>query len=119
MKAFLVCALLGAAALRSSPAPPFCTLAEVKRSTTPSHACLPCHDGTVATSRHSGHIGAAYFEKAASGAYSLRASGPVAPVLLVEGRVECTSCHDGRSAERHALALPMARSALCTACHER
>lgn len=37
---------------------------------------------------------------------------------LPEGRVTCLSCHDGASGQPKHVALPMARSELCFACHD-
>lgn len=119
MKAFLVCALLGAAALLSGPPPGICTLPDAERSSTRSDACLSCHDGSVASDRHSTHVHVSYLEYMRTGRYALRPYGPVRPVLLVEGRVECTSCHDGHAGQPHALAATLAGSALCRSCHER
>jgi hypothetical protein len=37
-----------------------------------------------------------------------------AAVPLVDGKVECTTCHDGRSASAHRV---VEYATLCTACH--
>jgi predicted CXXCH cytochrome family protein len=39
-------------------------------------------------------------------------------LVLVDGKVACTTCHDPRSLEHGRTALPMSRSAMCFACHD-
>jgi len=101
-------------------APPLCQLGSVDRASTPSRLCIGCHDGTVTAAggvalRGEHPVGVHYQAALARRPEMLR---PVpAALVLVAGRIECTTCHDGASPERFHIALPMARSALCLSCH--
>ncbi|HET7827167.1 MAG TPA: hypothetical protein VFK90_17655 [Anaeromyxobacter sp.] len=97
-----------------------CLLRWARRSTTPATKCLTCHDGSAARpidhlSNGSHPVGVSY--DAASVRVPLlrpRAALP-AQVVLVDGEVACTSCHDWRSQTPHRVALSVGE--LCTACH--
>ncbi len=98
-----------------------CALAGAARERTASVSCLSCHDGTVGASIGVGHgyhpVGTDYFRaRYGRPAAVLRPDLPPA-LVLVDGKVECTTCHDGASRERSLTALPMSRSALCFGCH--
>lgn len=106
--------------------------------------CLSCHDGTVAKA-----TGGGVWKKSSGNTRSARITGtghgtsdhPVGvdfpqfqkgyhpitfvtargAVLLPDGRVECTSCHDPHdmSGAAHMLVMSNARSALCLTCHKK
>ena len=95
-----------------------CALAVVDRKTTSSSKCLGCHDGSVSKliPTHSGvdvHPSGRVYP--ANGAYHPASTlGP--EVVLVNGRLECTSCHDGAAKTRNHVVQP-ARVHLCQVCH--
>jgi predicted CXXCH cytochrome family protein len=102
-----------------------CLLRWARRSTTPATRCLQCHDGSAAkpidhlgggpSSRGSHPVGVAYAVGLARIPH-LRPQGSLpAEIVLVNGELACTSCHDGRSSAPHKVAMPVGR--LCTACH--
>jgi predicted CXXCH cytochrome family protein len=106
-----------------------CQLASVDRRTTASARCLACHDGSAApavvrSTRVAAPLGdhqvdADYAQaRLRRGFARLRDPRELGPALpLVDGKVACTTCHAGDSRERAHVALPMAGSALCFACH--
>jgi predicted CXXCH cytochrome family protein len=124
-------ALASAAAARDAPAladpdPETCGLQRVDRAATPSSDCMSCHDGSAAgavgfSMRAGGggmdHPVAVDYDAASArhpGRYAPRGTLP-ASVPLVNGRVECTSCHDGASTAPNHVAAEAAQ--LCYACH--
>jgi hypothetical protein len=119
--AALVC--LGAGAASASE----CELARVDRARTTSQRCMTCHDGSVGSpifyatrpgggAPLPGHpVGIEYAP------YPARLPALYAPasrlppeVALVNGRVECTTCHDARAQTPDHVVLT---NGLCTACH--
>ncbi len=103
-----------------------CTLPRVDRATTTSHACVACHDGSVGPDigfqmRAGGGGGMSHPVTVEYGVAAARSPAQYAPasalpreVPLVNGRVECTSCHDGASAApKHVVEVAQ----LCNACH--
>jgi predicted CXXCH cytochrome family protein len=102
-----------------------CTLALVDRATTTSRACLSCHDGSMATSMHTGlrpegghPVDVSYEQARVRLPSMLRAAGALPETLpLPEGMVTCTTCHDGASDGPQHLAVTTRASALCTSCH--
>jgi predicted CXXCH cytochrome family protein len=95
-----------------------CLLRWARRSTTPATRCLTCHDGSAARpfdhlSNGSHPVGVAY-DASRVPLLRPRAALP-AQVVLVNGEVACTSCHDGRSATPHRVAMTVGD--LCIACH--
>lgn len=97
-----------------------------------SDACLGCHDGTSARAMHveGNHpVGVDYERLAVQRAASLRPSsspsglgGTIAEDLLINGRVECSSCHDPHAAHGSGttrLRVSNQGSRLCLTCHER
>lgn len=102
-----------------------CELSRADRRTTPSHACMSCHDGSAGTGvafqmrrdaagmSHPVSVDYRAAEAAHPGRY--RPAGALPPeVPLVRGKVECTSCHDGASPDpRRVVAI----RDLCVACH--
>jgi len=114
-------------------------------------ACLSCHDGTVAldafggvpgsalridsASRigpdlsHSHPVGFVYDSSLAARDGELHdpataesgLGGTISEDMLVNGRLECSSCHDAHNRNGHPKMLIMsnARSALCLTCHDK
>ena len=106
--------------------------------------CMRCHDGTMAkdmfgglappsaaNKRHptiltTGHgrtnhpVGVAYpsFDKDFRPISAILSEGKV---LLPDGKIECTSCHDphNQSGQRYMLVKSNRRSALCLTCHKK
>ncbi len=64
-------------------------------------------------------VGVAYEASAQSRTLKLkpRARLPEA-IVLVQGRIECTTCHSGQGFGDGRTVLPVAGSTLCFACHE-
>jgi len=101
-----------------------CVLPTVDRARTRSAVCLTCHDGTVGATMHAvageleGHPIERTYEGVllASGRLRARADLP-AQLVLPEGVVACTTCHDGGAPAPSRLAVPMTGSALCLSCH--
>jgi predicted CXXCH cytochrome family protein len=91
----------------------------------PSAACLTCH---TAQSVDSHSIGVVYDSVQPLSRTHLRRSSSlsglgstVAADLLVDGKVECTSCHEGHDVEaeqRYRLRNGLTQTKLCLACHE-
>ena len=103
-----------------------------------SKLCLSCHDGTVALDNFGGGAGDLAANAISTGDLGTNISDdhPVsityvpgtetgqdaelvaAPVLLIDGKVECASCHDVHD-DTHGNFLVMANtaSALCLECH--
>ena len=108
-----------------------CELASacLDRSATSSQLCLTCHDGSVAGAVHtraeSSHPYDIEYWRAEGrppgpgGTFRPTAELPV-ELVLVDGRVVCTTCHDYRAdPERDAwTALPVTASELCRGCHD-
>jgi predicted CXXCH cytochrome family protein len=101
-----------------------CELSRMDRARTPSTACMQCHDGTAGPGvpaemagggGRSHPVGVDYADAAyrKPERYNPASSLP-RDVPLVEGRIACTTCHDG------ALTTPqhvVQRPGLCLACH--
>jgi predicted CXXCH cytochrome family protein len=103
-----------------------CELAWAPREKTTSRDCLLCHDGSVAKgtdvrlqatgdSRGANHAVGMLYANTRRG-LRLR-SAPAKELVLVDGRVECTTCHAPRGFGAACTALPNEGSALCLACH--
>jgi predicted CXXCH cytochrome family protein len=101
-----------------------CELRGADRARTPSHRCTACHDGTAATSvafSTRGNAGGSHpvgvdYDGAARPFARLKPRAAVPPTVpLVDGRVECTSCHDGASPRRARVAN---ERDLCIVCHD-
>jgi predicted CXXCH cytochrome family protein len=127
----LALTLAAAPALAAAAPPPTeapCTLPRVDRARTGSRACIGCHDGSIGLGaahalaggapggEHPVDVSYARAFARQPGSYRSAFDLPRA-VVLPEGRVACTSCHDAASAEPHRAAVPMGGSALCFTCH--
>ena len=99
-----------------------CELPFVNRGTTKAVRCYGCHDGTIAPSpRHPGdHPVDVKYEPVREAAPRYAMQLP-ASLVLVGGRVTCTTCHEyrGDASYPHWTAMSMVGSALCLACHEK
>jgi predicted CXXCH cytochrome family protein len=99
-----------AVALAPGPAEPTPTSGK-ERATTPVAVCLECH-GDMAH----GHPTEIRYSDAVLENRELARPETLPPQLpLVDGKVACTTCHDGASTEKKYLALPQRQ--LCLACH--
>jgi predicted CXXCH cytochrome family protein len=99
-----------------------CELPVVDRDATPTQRCYGCHDGTVAPSTLHGAgdhpVDVSYVEARETKSRYAMMLPPA--LVLVRGRVTCTTCHEyrGDASYPHWTAMSMAGSALCLACHE-
>jgi hypothetical protein len=125
--------LVGAASPHAASRPPSlgpCELATADRRATPSHRCVACHDGTIAASwvplplpgtagdgEHPVEVDYERARIARRDAHLRPASELPASLPLVGGKVACTTCHAADSKERGHVAVTLARSAMCFACH--
>jgi predicted CXXCH cytochrome family protein len=103
-----------------------CGLAWAPRATTDGSNCLSCHAladtpaGRIMRRHAAGdHGGGIDYQVARRrGALHLRATEELSSeIVLVGGRVTCTSCHDGASGERKHLATRGGMASLCVSCH--
>lgn len=105
-----------------------CELQDAARAETPSGVCLACHDGSasdpVAFSAGAHGTGADahpldvdYFDASTRDRRLAQPYDLPRIVVLVNGAVACTSCHDGGSPYHARIAGGMAR--LCASCHRR
>jgi predicted CXXCH cytochrome family protein len=102
-----------------------CELSRVDRARTPSTACTGCHAGAVGPGRTfemaaggrgmSHPVGVDYVDATAPAPerYAPAAELP-GDVPLVDGKIECTTCHDGALATKNQV---IASKRLCLACH--
>lgn len=109
-----------------------CALGRVSRRTATTASCLACHDGISAGGVNYGGPGMAQGYSHGSHPvdvdYNLASLKPhtkfqplsalPSSIVLQDGKVTCTSCHDGSSPEAHHTAMPMYRSRLCYGCHD-
>lgn len=89
--------------------------------------CLSCHDGTMAHEIRFGrhHTGVSYELARTTGRANLRPSSSksglgrtIAADMLVDGRVQCASCHiDARFAGESSLRVSARNGRLCVTCH--
>jgi hypothetical protein len=102
-----------------------CELRGADRATTPSVRCMACHDGGAGQpiefpmggdqDSMSHPVDVDYAATAAR--HPDRYASPAAlprEVPLVQGKVSCTSCHDGASPDPRHVAIP---ERLCQSCH--
>lgn len=92
----------------AEPAPEGCALAAPGSAAVASSACIGCHP------RHGHPVGLDYGPAYARSRWNYRSPEEVVRrgVLLPEGRIECVTCHDGRSPWKHRIALPPGAPAL-------
>ena len=98
-----------------------CLLSWVRRSKAGTERCITCHDGSAGPAVHVGpgggrnhSVGVRYDETKSH--TMLRPAAMLPPELvLVNGAVDCTSCHDGSSRLPHRIAVTPER--LCAGCH--
>jgi predicted CXXCH cytochrome family protein len=114
-------------ALRGGSFETDCELRTADRAATPAAACLACHDGSVGTGvsfqmRAMNRPGFDHpvdvdYARAALRDRRLLPPALLPPdVVLVNGRVACTTCHDGGGTERgHTV---RGREDLCRSCHQ-
>jgi predicted CXXCH cytochrome family protein len=100
-----------------------CELPVVQRDVTPTAKCYGCHDGTIAPASLHGS-GDHPVDVSYEGAREVRPQYAMrlpSALVLVGGRVTCTTCHEyrGDASYPHWTAMSMAGSALCLACHEK
>ncbi len=121
-----VAALVAVTAGTDGRAAETCELQRTDRARTPSQRCIACHDGVVgpgvtfkmtAGNRpgmdHPVEIPYGPVAEANGDRYVPEAALP-ADVPLVDGKIACTSCHDGASRTPKHVIDPMK---LCYACH--
>lgn len=106
-----------------------CELSRPALTRMTSRQCLGCHDGSVGVHADVGladPLGGSHPVDLDYEAVRLSKASTLVPAALLpaaialdDGKVTCTSCHDGASAEPHRTSLTMERSALCQACHAR
>jgi len=107
----------------AAPAASACTLALVQdRATTPSSACMTCHDGSKAVDARTGHRYDIDYRSAFT--QDLRPQPDVfnPRIVLSNGKVTCLSCHDPSSSLGSHLASPLdgpVERRMCVACHPR
>jgi hypothetical protein len=85
-----------------------CALTGPDSASIPSPTCARCHP------RHGHPVDLSYASSYARASWSLRTAAEVVRrgVRLPEGRLECVTCHDGRSPWKHRIALPRGAPAL-------
>lgn len=119
----------GAVSSPSHAAPnPVCELGWAERSRTPSRACIACHDGTASPapvelfsmglpgSSMSHPVDVDYSAAYGRDPEHYLPPGALPPdVPLVDGKVTCTSCHDGASPDPKRVTNPIG---LCQSCHQ-
>lgn len=98
-----------------------CALDGTDRATTPVRACTGCHGphgvGFALAATHPVDVDYAAAAAASTGDRALRTASTLPrDLVLVDGVVTCTTCHDARSRLPFRLARSGAR-ALCVACH--
>jgi predicted CXXCH cytochrome family protein len=121
---------LGAAALAVAGAraagESTCELEGSIRAATSSRSCMACHDGSAAKPVPTGWrafgpvtshpVGIDYAQAAARHPATYTPASQLPPeVVLVGGKVECTTCHDGASTLPARVANTSGE--LCLACH--
>ncbi len=103
------------------------------RGPTNSVVCLACHDGALASNIFPNSSGFAASDLRSCHpvlvsyvrAYSRNPSRFVSPwlldarVKLVQGRVQCTTCHSVAADGKDILVMPNPRGELCFSCHRR
>jgi predicted CXXCH cytochrome family protein len=122
-----VLTVAGTAAPEEEVAGEACRLRWAIRERSDGSSCRDCHSlpdtpaGRIMR-RHAGgehNSGVLYEEAVGRGALHLRPVRELpAEIVLVGGRVTCTTCHDPASRARQKTAMPGGVLDLCTACHQ-
>jgi predicted CXXCH cytochrome family protein len=103
-----------------------CALPYTGRARASASNCLACHAlggdaaGLIMKRHASGdhNSGLTYASAQRRGVLRLRPVDQLPPqIVLVEGQITCTTCHDGASSEHRRLATPGGMAALCVSCH--
>jgi predicted CXXCH cytochrome family protein len=98
-----------------------CALATADRLSTTTRECLTCHDGTLGNihfATRGDHPVDVSYDGRLGGTTRLRPRFEVSRRLVMpDGQVRCVTCHDGASTERAHVAVSLAGSGLCRACH--
>jgi predicted CXXCH cytochrome family protein len=120
--------LLAVAPGSAPPAESLCELQQADRARAGARGCLACHDGSIASGQmaraHEGGSGAHPVDVDYHLSHARRPDAFHAPAALpanlrlVDGKVTCTTCHDGSSSERGKPAVTMRGSAMCFSCHD-
>lgn len=121
--AFVLAAAAPAVAQKTASGETCLVYGPVDRLTTPSSACLRCHDGSAASDARTGHSFDLDYARARTQPRSELSVDPEAvnsAVVLQGGLVVCLTCHSGTSTLPHHLAARVdgpVKGRLCVACH--
>lgn len=110
--------VLGAARARAAqsehPAADKCDLFRTTVPDSRTSACVRCHDGAMAAVGFNHPVDVDYADAVARlPRMRLRSAGEVVArgVFLPDGEIRCVTCHDGRSREPYAIAVPVSPGA--------
>jgi len=95
-----------------------CDLPKVVREKTNSSYCLSCHDGTVTKMTPIHDAAHSVGKRVPPGAYGFQ---PVLAreLVLVNGKIECTSCHNYWAVPRQPAWMAMPAKDICNGCHNK
>jgi predicted CXXCH cytochrome family protein len=123
----VACAMAVTARADPMREPSVCALYRVDRARASSRECVSCHDGSISTpvfrmnmpGKDFGHPVGVEYQAAWTrdpGGYS---GALPREVPLVDGKVACTSCHDGAARNPSRIVELRRGRDLCTACHRK